>query len=326
MRVRQQNTTTPDGYRVGADGAWISDAVKKSGEIASVVDVKNLGNRYFMDKGIGEFYIAQNMDNGRYEYYDKNFNLQFSIPWEINGNEILRPNSFFDGITLVSTSIEYGYPTYNYDAFDGAGNHVYRFGPISDMYRFEIGQDANGMTVFAWAKYADALRFFSYSGATGFIEKIYYYTDYPDLEKVNELFGFENGKANLVGRTVTRIENEGYVNQRTYYEDDNVASIDTLRNLGDPIPLMKERQNVANDYVDGLGTSLGDHGAYFELDGADAVLRDVTGAEKFRVAGTPTMMLEFAEIDVVDENYFIARPQGASFESPFHLYQIIYRD
>ena len=97
------NTTTPDGYRVGADGAWIPDAVKKSGEIASVVDVKTLGNRYFMDKGIGEFYVAQNMDNGRYEYFDKNFNLQFSIPWEINGNEILRPTSFFDGMTLVAS-------------------------------------------------------------------------------------------------------------------------------------------------------------------------------------------------------------------------------
>ena len=197
------NTTTPDGYRVGTDGAWIADvSAQKSGEIASVTDVKTLGNRYFMDKGIGEFYIAQNMDNGRYEYYDKNFNLQFSIPWEINGNNILHPTSFWDGITLVATSSEYGYPNYNYDAFDGAGNHVYSLGVTSNTYRFKNGQDANGMTVFAWANHTDALRFVSYSSATGFIEKIYYYTDYPELEKVNKLFGFENGKANLVGATI----------------------------------------------------------------------------------------------------------------------------
>ena len=51
----------------------------------------------------------------------------------------------------------------------------------------------------------------------------------------------------------------------------------------------------------------------------------MTGAEKIRIAGSPMMQVDFAEIDVVDENYFIARPQGASFESPFHLYQIIYK-
>ena len=65
------------------------------------------------------------LDNGRYEYYDKNFNLQFSSSWEINGNEILYLTSFWDGITLVATSSEYGYPNYNYDnvaSIDTLGN------------------------------------------------------------------------------------------------------------------------------------------------------------------------------------------------------------
>lgn len=265
------NAITPDGQQVEPDGARI---LKKSGEIAEVVDVKVLGNGYFMTQTPDDMYVAQNDLKGAYDYYDKNFNYRFSIPRYINGRMISSVTGFMDGIALSISPSEYGYGVYYYNAYDGAGNCVYDLNVISDLYRFMPGQDPYGMTLFAWANHTDALRFICYSCATGFIERVYYYSDYPMLEKVNKVIGFENGKANLVCETEVYVENEGRIGQKVYCTYENIASVDTLGIISNPVKLIEGEENVPillltgeKNVVDfgtkaNYSTELGESGAY----------------------------------------------------------------
>ena len=323
------DTVTPDGYQVGSDGAWIAgNAVKNSGVIASVIDVKTVGaaGANFRTNGAGDMYIAEDYERGKYIYYNKNFEQQFSVPMEINGYSVKYPSCFLDGMALVATYSEYGYGIDYMFAYDGAGNRICDLGTISDMFRFAPGQDPNGMTMFTWTKHTDGLRFVSYSSTAGFSEKIYYYKDYPELEKVNNLVGFENGRANLLCTTVDHIENEGYINQRTYYNHEIIMSVDTLGNIGGSEVSVKKEQNTLDYYVNTNYTEkLGDAGARFEKEGAEIVLRDATGAEKFRTDGSEWFSNVTGYVNIVNENYFLAKPKGAHYDSPMHLYQVVYQ-
>ena len=143
------------------------------------------------------------------------------------------------------------------------------------------------------------------------------------------MIGFENGKANLVYRTIDHIENEGLIGQRTYYNYDNISSVDTLGNLGEAFPRLEKEQNTADIHLrsnSGINSAkLGETGAYFEQVGNDYVLRDITGAEKFRTNQSGFFTSLDTHVEVVNENYFISKPYGSSSDSPFHLYQVIYK-
>lgn len=318
--------TAAIGFTAYADqGKEDNSVTEKIREIVSVESVKALNSIDFKTDCIGDMYVVTNYDNYKHDYYNRNFEYQFSVPDIIEGNSVKFTTAFIDGITIAATYSEYGYYNSWMYAFDGAGNRIYNLGVISDLYRFTPGQDPNGMTMFTWTKHSDALRFMSYSSAAGFSEKIYYYTDYPELEKVNAIKGFTDGKANLICKTVDKIEHEGYINQKVYYNYENVASVDTLGNLGPIVPLMDDNQNVADYHVSQTCTSkLGDTGAYFASEGEEIVLRDATGAEKFRTDGWSCASISFF-VNVVDENYFIARPKGQSDDSPAYLYKVTYK-
>lgn len=318
----------------GPDGAEI---VKKSGEIAAVIDVKTLQKGDYITTTAGDMYIARNYYHNDYTYYDKEFNYKFTIKKGYGMNSLDGVEPFLDGITLGWSTTEYGSGIYHYKAYDASGRQIYDLGVTSNLYRFMPGQDPYGMTLFAWTNYTDALRFISYSSATGFMEKIYYYSDYPILEKVNLLMGFENGKANLACETFQYVENEGHIGQRSYFTYENIASVDTLGIISNPIPMLEGEENVPIQplYVkknvadfDTQGykpNKIGESGAYFvDLDGV-YVLRDVTGADKFYTSADSIFSSLDFHITVIDENYFLTKPFGSTEDTPLHLYQIIYK-
>lgn len=321
-----ENTTTPDGYKVGADGAWIVEESSTSDieEILSVVDEKALPYGTFYLGTTGNL-IPFSESYGKYSFYNRNFDKVYTLPSSINGYAVTDVQRHIDGVSVVKTASEYGYSTNYCYLYDETGNRIYDLNIVTQIFRFEPGQDPNGVTLFAWTNYTDAIRFTSYSSQNGLIEKTYYYKDYPELERVNYFIGFENGKANLVCREVDRVENQGYLNQKTYYNSENIMTVDTLCNLSGKIDLMS-RGNTANTSfsIGDSKSTFGNTGAYFEPEGTMAVLRDANGNEKFRTETWGFFSWD-SFVKIVDENRFLAAQEDANGNSSMHLYRINYK-
>ena len=86
--------------------------------------------------------------------------------------------------------------------------------------------------------------------------------------------------------TVDHIENEGYINQRTYYNHEIIMSVDTLGNIGGSEVSVKKEQNTLDYYVNTNYTEkLGDAGARFEKEGAEYIVENVCDLKKLLLKG-----------------------------------------
>lgn len=327
------NTTTPDGYTVNADGEWTVKGVVQTNqasasnkaEIAEIRDIATLPAGMTIDAASNYIYGSKTVVAGDYQtnpvykksVYDSNGNLIWELPegWELT--------DFVGGISVVTDQNKHKY------LYDINKNMVADLGTDIYVQQFEEGVDPNGLVAVGYKVDNEKITLVGYGKQTGYFKKTYNRKDYPELKEATDILGPHNGMYKICKVTMT-IMHEGYINQYGVRDEKILMNLTTL---GD---LVSSKNDVGgyDSYVRPIEKSkeFTNSGAYFESAdryGNEYILKDKTGAEKFRAGCvTPyTTMLSNGDgsFYIMNNDTFVAVPQGTTEGGSFHVYKISYK-